>query len=345
MRLEASTLGFKREFAVVPHGPDRVELRSGVWNPTSVTVEDEASSGILWRVVRRLDGTASTARIAREEGVPRRTIEAVVDHLLELDVLETGRPDVLDGHLQRFTPFYPADTVALTRRVVVLGEPGLAGPLAELLRDSLAGVDIETPDAGHPAVAQLEDPDSAWLGDGLELERMVERFADWDGALLVWASTMLEPTRLQILNRVALARGISWLHAGVDGPFVLVGPTFVPHRTPCFECLETRVTMNLREAASYQRYKAALADGALTVAPALAPPLAGLVAAHAALEAINFALAGRTFTLGKVLAIYLPTMEFSFNEVLRVPGCPACAPTAERDDRALYFDIATFADA
>jgi hypothetical protein len=32
-------------------------------------------------------------------------------------------------------------------------------------------------------------------------------------------------------------------------------------------------------------------------------------------------------------------MEFTFNEVLRLPGCPACGPAPERDDRELFFDV------
>jgi hypothetical protein len=57
------------------------------------------------------------------------------------------------------------------------------------------------------------------------------------------------------------------------------------------------------------------------------------------MEALNFALAGTSFTVGKVLCVYLPTMEFTYNEVLRVPGCTACGSAPERDDRELYFDI------
>ena len=58
---------------------------------------------------------------------------------------------------------------------------------------------------------------------------------------------------------------------------------------------------------------------------------------------MNFLLTQSAFTTGKVLSIYLPTMEFSFNEVLRVPGCPACSRPA-REDVELYFDIRSLTD-
>ena len=103
--------------------------------------------------------------------------------------------------------------------------------------------------------------------------------------------------------------------------------------------------MNLRESASYQRYKRALVErqvreGRLPVEPAIAGTLASLTA----LETLNFALTGSSFTVNKVLAIYLPTMEFTFNEVLRAPSCTACSPLPERDDTELYFDMGIFID-
>jgi len=98
----------------------------------------------------------------------------------------------------------------------------------------------------------------------------------------------------------------------------------------------------LRHAASYHDYKRAITEQKLLAGEIpIAPMLARLLACHVGLETVNFALTGSCFTLGKILAIYLPTMEFSFNEVLRVPGCPACGASQERDATELYFDMRT----
>ena len=67
--------------------------------------------------------------------------------------------------------------------------------------------------------------------------------------------------------------------------------------------------------------------------------LGTMVAAHTALEALNFLLTGTSFTRGKVLGVYLPTMEVSFNEVLQVPGCAGCAPLSESSEEELHFDM------
>ncbi|MEV7908111.1 hypothetical protein, partial [Streptomyces anulatus] len=59
---------------------------------------------------------------------------------------------------------------------------------------------------------------------------------------------------------------------------------------------------------------------------------------YLALEAINLAHTGASFTSGKMLGFYLPTWETTVNEVLQVPGCAACSPVAQRDETELYFE-------
>jgi hypothetical protein len=39
------------------------------------------------------------------------------------------------------------------------------------------------------------------------------------------------------------------------------------------------------------------------------------------------------------LTVYLPVLGFAYNEVLRVPGCAACAPITEQHEQSLYFDV------
>jgi hypothetical protein len=117
-------------------------------------------------------------------------------------------------------------------------------------------------------------------------------------------------------------------------------------RTSCYECFEQRVVMNLREGAGYQRYKQALTTARVVAgADPVQPAVGSILAGHAALETLNYVTTRTSFTLNKVLAIYLPTMELVFNDVPRLPGCRACGPVAERDDQELYFDARAWLDA
>jgi thiazole/oxazole-forming peptide maturase SagC family component len=186
----------------------------------------------------------------------------------------------------------------------------------------------------------LTDGNASWIDDGLLFEEKLLVFERWRNAVLVFASRIINPVQLRLLNRICLAHRIPWLHAAIDGPFLFVGPIFVPHRSACYECLETRIMMNLRESASYQRYKLAIADRQVRFGQLpLEPVTCGILSSHASLEAMNYVLTGSSSTVSKMLAIYLPTMEFTYNEVLKLPGCRGCSPYPERDDQQLYFDM------
>jgi bacteriocin biosynthesis cyclodehydratase domain-containing protein len=332
----------KRHLAIVAHSADVVELRHGTWNPVSFTLSDDSGGGALLDVLSRLDGRRSLAEVAAEAGVTRREVESVVGQLAELDLIEDRAEHVLDFYIDHVVPNllpFGGNASRPQTSIVVLGDGGVPKQVAALLRRSAPDATCEVLGADHELRALLRDSDS-WLRDGLAAEERMELFAGWSKSFVVAASARVDPCELRALNRVALRHGFAWIHAAVDGPFLLVGPTFVPGRSACYECLDARVLMNMREAGSYLSYKRALAEGRVTggLAP-LDATLESMLASHAAFESLNYLLTGAGFTVGKMLAIYLPTMEFTFNEVLRLPGCPACGPAPELDDRELYFEV------
>jgi len=75
----------------------------------------------------------------------------------------------------------------------------------------------------------------------------------------------------------------------IDGPFIFIGPTFHGKQNPCYDCFETRISMNLRENDSYQKYKNAIATNQVYIQEG--DPLLGvtsnLLVTHALLEILN----------------------------------------------------------
>jgi bacteriocin biosynthesis cyclodehydratase domain-containing protein len=333
----------KRHFSVIAHGPDVVELRWGIWNPISFTVTDDSGTGRLFRLVSRLDGTISKSRLAKEEGVPQSDVEALLDELIEMDVVEREPTSALDHYLATSVPTVGSAEATKPHTVTVIGDEQLGEDIIRILRASLPKAQVSRTSDDDPGWKQLTGRDISWLLDGVAFQDRVRAFEAWRGSYVVFASRSINPIHFRVLNRVAMALEIPWLHAAVDGPFLMIGPTIVPRRSACYECFEKRVLMNLREAAGYQRYKKALVEG--QIVHGTQPLLAGvssLLASHVALEAVNFATTNGAFTLNQALTIHLPTMEFAFNEILRVPGCAACGSLPERDDRSLYFDMRAF---
>ncbi|ATL28267.1 TOMM precursor leader peptide-binding protein [Streptomyces formicae] len=343
-RRTSRTVRIKSVYAVVPHDRNTVELRSGVWNPQSITLVDHSGAGRLSTLVSGLDGTRDRAELAKEAGVTRTELEALIDHLDQLAVLEHGPSTALDAYLDRTASGRVEEATLPSLRV--LG--GTAAAQVAGLLGAHEQLTVTAPDAHAEQLRLLDECPLDVLEDGLAFERFVENFEDWRGCLLVHVADAVHPLRLAVLNRVALALGTPWIQAALDGPLLLVGPTFVPDSTACFTCFETRVVMNLREGAAYQRYKKALAgpgaaageqgDGGTGV-------LSSLLASHTALEALNMAVTGMTSTVGKVLGVYLPSMEMVYSEVLRLPGCPSCGTVPERDGTEVYFDVRRWVDA
>jgi bacteriocin biosynthesis cyclodehydratase domain-containing protein len=331
----------KRHYSIVAHSSDHVELRYGVWNPVSFSLQDESAKGVLHRLLFGLDGTKSIAALAKQEGVPREEAEALVDHLLQLGVLEDGPTNALDHYLENLIPGgQRVDASARPMRLVVLGDAHLGRLFHAQLEATQTDIIVDVVADDDERVRKLASSDVEWLHNGLRFEHELPRFEPWRDSHVVCLQRQINPLLFRALNRVSLALGFSWLHAAFDGPFLFIGPTVVPRRVACFTCFETRVLMNLREGESYLRYKRALTEGrARSGMLPVEGILGSMLASHVAWEALSYAVTRNSFTVGKVLALYLPTMEFSFNEILRVAACPDCGSLPERDDSELYFDL------
>jgi bacteriocin biosynthesis cyclodehydratase domain-containing protein len=335
-----SSVRIKRKFSLVVHGPDTVEIRHGVWNPVSFVLNDESKTGNLFRLLQRLDGTCTPAALARELGLPREQVEAVIDHVDQIGVLESGPENLLDYYLDSVVPTLAAAKPPEPRRIILMGEDSIIAAVGQQIKEVQPDAEVVPADAEARRI--VFDDNVSWMYDGMEFHGKIQSFAAWKDSLVLLASSVINPLHYKVLNRASLEYGFPWLHAAIDGPFLLVGPTFVPRRSACYECFERRILMNFRDGASYVAYKEALVNRQIKHGKMpIDPMLRAMLASHTAMEIVNFVNTGASFVLGKCLSIFLPTMEFAYNEVLRVPGCPACAPVAERDDTELYFNMAT----
>lgn len=332
----------KRHYSIVAHGADTVELRCGAWSPVSITLVDETGSGHLLGILDRLDGRHSVEEIAAAEGIPVSDIESVLGQLAAQRLLENESTHALDYFLDRIGPTLQAHERKLEQQVstvMLLGDHELSKQIANIVGGSAARQHCTTVMADPSLHTRLSERGASWLSDSLAFEEDAASFSQWAGRLAVLSASTVNPIAMRAFNRVSLRHRIAWIHAVLDGPFLLIGPTFVPFRSPCYECLEARVLANIKDASSYQRYKRALVDGRVSGATApLDGVLNAMLASLTAFEAVNFVLTGAAFTVGKMLSVHLPTMGFVFNDVLRLPGCPACGSRPESDERELLFD-------
>lgn len=335
----------KPYFSVIAHTPDVVELRSGVWNHVSYTIQDDTNSGALYKFIKALNGSLSLSEIAKSLGMPRSEAEGIVDHLMQLNVLETEASTAFDYYTDIYTPAFKSKEkdheVAERTKIYVFSESMLADEIKENLIEKTLLKNIEILDDNSELWHILNNKDTSWEHNALLFEELLINFEVLKDGFIVFALDYINPILIKKFNRIATALNLAWIHAAIDGPFIFIGPLFEPSKTACYECFETRVSMNLREYGSYQKYKSAIIENKIIKNSEfpMQAALNSLMISHLNMEILNFALTGCSFTRNKVLSIYLPTMEITFNEFLKVSTCNNCGSLPHRDDSQLYFDV------
>lgn len=332
----------KRHISVIPHNENEVELKTGIWNATSFMLRDDSGDNVLLPILLSLDGNKTINDIASENDVKRSDIEGIIDHLKTVDMIETTPANAIDYYLEMMPTLAAQEKTRLDENAlqpVYVGDP----ECFEVLQSILQGVFGEKTllNKTDELMSVFAEHDDDWLHNGLLLERRLAQFSDWQNHFVIFVSKTINPIVIGKFNRIAYELNIPWLHAAIDGPFVFVGPTFYGKSGPCYDCFESRITMNIRESANYLKYKSALCHGLPMRINSMEifKPINHVLCAHVALEATNFWLTRRSFTQGKVLSIYLPTMEIIYNDVARFSGCKTCGLNASRDEHQLYFEF------
>jgi len=112
-----------------------------------------------------------------------------------------------------------------------------------------------------------------------------------------------------ILNRVSLSRGIPFVFGGVNG-FDGMTTTFVPGKTPCFECLFPK--------APVQRHPIGIIG-----------PLPAVIAGIQSLEAVKLLLGMPDLLTGRLLTLRGADMTFKEIRMEKNPECTICGQNRE----------------
>lgn len=331
----------KRYFSVIYHSENNLELRNGAFNSISHFLNDDSDSGILSKIVRHLDGR-ELSEVAKIAEVTRAQVEGVVDQLIQLGAVESISNSALDAYYDTVIPSLREQEANLnpSHPVTLIGDDKITASIAESLLEFCPTLDLEIVKSDDARIetlkkTKLDDFDKALASEGL-----ASSYSWLSGRLMIVAQEHINPHFALILNRLSLLVKAPMLWGAQDGPALFVGPLSLPEASACYQCFETRLMMNLREYETYQNYKNALADGRVQKqALPMAKALRDIAAGHLAMEAVNYLLTGTAFTVNKTLCMYLPSMEFTFNEVLKVPNCSACGPKTFVNEPELYYDI------
>jgi bacteriocin biosynthesis cyclodehydratase domain-containing protein len=185
-----------------------------------------------------------------------------------------------------------------------------AGPsLGESLRTRLEGAGVE----------QLEVLEAGDIAEEAALARLLETV---DFAVL--ACEAFAPTLLHALNEQALRHRRPWMSVYFDGSEAIVGPMYVPGETGCYLEYEIQTEATMVFKGEHLLYREELEERKLDASVFALPPYAMVAAGLAAVAVLRFLTGGQTFTIGRAIRLSFETMSIDFEDVFKLPRCPAC---------------------
>lgn len=209
--------------------------------------------------------------------------------------------------------------------------------MQNLLKDRCQGISVNIINTSDLSIIFEHGEDL--FRDALILEKMVAQCHELFGShsLVIAFMTTHNPIFIQFINKIFYEANIPWFFTSLDGPFIYVGPLF--KQTFCYECLETRILMNTKKNEDYLQFKKAILQNKVSLGSGKRDESLNFLASSlTSLEIGSFLATGRTTSTHKLLSIYLPTMEFAYHRVLRVPGCKVCGVDNALQGHQVHFD-------
>lgn len=313
-----------REYAIAS---DKVVLR---YADGAVVFEGQASIALLPELLSRLDGSRAVAELVGELGVAaepaiRHALDLLHGHglLIEGDRGSVDEPrartarslaELITGGLD----LAELATLLAEARVAVVGDGGGAAQLRSVLGAMGVGEVVE--------VAELEAVDALAV---LEPDRPANLRP------IVVAPVSPNARALRDVNRWSLESGQDWTQVlPYDGSRALVGPTFRPGETGCYECFRLRRRSTLDFQAEAAEVDAAADVGKVHRSADWHSHAQDALLAGCAAQLLAWSLVPASYTvhplLGRTFAIgwKMTGPAIDAHRLFRVPRCHACSPVA-----------------
>lgn len=320
---------------------NEIRLRRGIWNYEEAEIGLDSLSENMKKYFRTvLDGLCDRGGYCIDE-IDKSVLSDEERELLKsvLGQLEQGNYiiDIEKRNLNRELSYAVlgysmvdddiAGSVSNLPKIAVFTDSDYAAKTASELSEVMKLDAVRISESDFKEVA---DCDLTTKVDGLKTEDVMsslkEKYRGYSSFLVCLKN--ISTKFMHNLNRVALECKIPMVVSFLDGPMVSM-LAVKPYDTGCFECFEARSMARIQDHLLYHEFEKNAKSRAHNADYSCTIPVMNLLMNLSMSESYLFAYYGASRFEGRLLSIFVPTLEIQVQDVLRVPFCHACGMVAK----------------
>lgn len=334
---------FRDSVRIWDNGSEEIRIRMGVFNFEEVSLDMSTVSEITANYLRKVIDQLQTEEgydldsLDQEilEPYEKEVVETIVNELHETNYLVTPNENSIGRELTLSLLGYleqdelESEEDSSKKKIIFYSDDTYAVKSArQLANDIKMTMDI----LQENEMQTIKEADLTSNLDGLStvqaLNKFGQKFKEYDA--IVMCVKNLNVVGMRNINRISVEFKIPVIYTFIDGPVIGALATN-PYYTGCLECFELRTLARLEDHVSYHNFvkierKAKQTKSKTNVGQI---PLLNMLVNIAVSEAYTFKRIGVSKLTGRLLTIYMPTMEIQVQDLLRVPYCPACGAIAK----------------
>ncbi|WP_297276048.1 streptolysin associated protein SagC [uncultured Brachyspira sp.] len=327
---------------------DEIRFRKGIWNfeEASLTLNDleDNMREVVMFIVKELldDKLISFDDIVKKFSLNEKDSNLLNDiinslignRFLEYDDKKNNMLNTVYEFIGEYFYDIPDESKVQKNKIIFITDNDRLKEYAKLASEDLyMNVDMMSSDD----IKRIEKSNITDTTDAIEnIETQKELLKLFDGISCVVVS--VEKPRLNLLrniNRLLLEKSIPIVISILDGPFLNI-TTIKGKETACYECFENRVVARNESLTVYNNFVKQTMNFKIKNKKTYITPILQSFTSIALYEAFLFAAIGKCKLAGRVINVYIPSIEIQIQDLLRVPFCPACGHISRAKYNEMY---------
>lgn len=327
---------------------DEIRFRKGIWNfeEASLTLNDleDNMKEVVMFIVKELldDKLISFDDIVKKFSLNEKDSNLLNDiinslignRFLEYDDKKNNMLNTVYEFIGEYFYDIPDESKVQKNKIIFITDNDRLKEYAKLASEDLyMNVDMMSSDD----IKRIEKSNITDTTDAIDnIETQKELLKLFDGISCVVVS--VEKPRLNLLrniNRLLLEKSIPIVISILDGPFLNI-TTIKGKETACYECFENRVVARNESLTVYNNFVKQTMNFKIKNKKTYITPILQSFTSIALYEAFLFAAIGKCKLAGRVINVYIPSIEIQIQDLLRVPFCPACGHISRAKYNEMY---------